>query len=152
MGDTPGPLGTIGLAAITFYVNDLDAAIVWYDEKLGLTPMTVGADAERYASYLIGGSILVLEPRTAAMEPAAPGSESTTVNLLVVRDPEEVRTELLARGVRCSEVLGSPHYRSFLVRDLDGNRFYVSRPASEQARQDVVEATAVSSAAPSSPS
>jgi catechol 2,3-dioxygenase-like lactoylglutathione lyase family enzyme len=149
MAGDGGPLGTISLAAITYYVSDLDAAVAWYGEKLGLEPMGLGADAERYASFLVGGSILVLEPRSAALEAADPGSESTTINLLVDRDPRQVRDALLQRGIRCSEVVDSPHYCSFLVRDLDGNRFYVSRPATEQARQDVVDAGAVNASAPS---
>lgn len=145
MGDVPleGPLGAIGLAATTFYVTDLDAALAWYDEKLGLQPLTLGTDAERYASFLVGGSILVLEPRSAALEAAAPGSESTTVNLLVDRDPGDVRSDLVRRGVECGRLVESPHYRSFLVRDLDGNRFYVSRPATDAAKADVDHATAM---------
>jgi len=143
MADAQDPLGSIGLAATTFYVSDLDAAVAWYDEKLALKPMTRGADAEQYASYLVGGSILVLEPRTAALEAAAPGSESTTVNLLVDRDPGDVRSDLIARGVECGELVASPHYRSFLVRDLDGNRFYVSRPATDAAKAEVEHATAI---------
>ena len=143
MADSEGPLGTVGLAAITFYVSDLDAAIAWYDEKLALKPMTLGTDAERYASYLVAGSILVLEPRSAALEAAAPGSESTTVNLLVERDPRDIRSDLVRRGVECGELVESPHYRSFLLRDLDGNRFYISRPATDAGRADVEKATTI---------
>lgn len=145
MTNAESALGTIGLAATTFYVSDLDTAIEWYDEMLGLRPIGQGADAERYASFLLGGSILVLEPRSAAMEPASPGCESTTINLIVDRDPDEVREDLLQRGVVCSTILRSPHYKSFLVRDLDGNRFYISRPVTEQAQRDVTEATATTS-------
>gem|GEM_PF-1143210 len=143
MADVQSPLGTIGLAAITFYVLDLDAAVAWYDEKFALKPTTLGTDAEQYASYLIGGSILVLEPRSAALEAATPGSESTTVNLLVDRDPRDIRSDLVGRGVKCGGLVESPHYRSFLVRDLDGNRFYVSRPATETGRADVEKATTI---------
>jgi catechol 2,3-dioxygenase-like lactoylglutathione lyase family enzyme len=129
------------LAATTLYVSDLDAAIDWYDKTLGLQPAMVGADAERYASFLMGGTFVVLEPREAAFEAAAPGAESTTINLLVDRDPAEVRDELVQRGVVCGRILESPHYKSFLLRDPDGNRFYVSRPASQEARGDLDEAT-----------
>ena len=140
-----GPLGTIGLAATTLYVTDLDAAVAWYRDKLGLDPVTLGKDAERYASYLVGGSILVLEPRTAALEAAPPGAESTTVNIIVDRDPLEVRADLVAAGVSCGTVVDSPHYCSFLVRDLDGNRFYVTRPATDAARADVEQAGSATS-------
>ena len=46
---------------------------------------------------------------------------------MVDRDPAEVLADLMARGVTCGEVVHSG-YVSFLMRDLDGNRFYVSRP------------------------
>ncbi len=144
MADIQDPLGSIGLAATTFYVSNLDAAVAWYEEKLALKPMTLG-DAEQYASYLVGGSILVLEPRSAALEAAAPGSESTTVNLVVDRDPGNVRSDLLARGVQCGDLVDSPHFRSFLVRDLDGNRFYVTRPTTGAAKAEVEQATAITS-------
>jgi catechol 2,3-dioxygenase-like lactoylglutathione lyase family enzyme len=135
-----GPLGNISLAATTFYVSDLDAAVAWYGERLGLEPMSMGADAERYAAFLVGGSILVLEPRTAALDPADPGNESTTVNLVVDKEPRLVHAELVGRGVVCSAIVDSPHYSSFLVRDLEGNRFYVSRPVTAEAQQDLTDA------------
>ena len=140
MGDTTSPLGTIELAATTLYVADLDAAIGWYSEKLGLEPVMAGRDAERYASYLFGASFVVLEPLTAALEPSPPGAESTTVNVLVDRDPAEVREALLSRGVRCGPLVVS-QYLSFLMRDLDGNRFYVTRPVTEDGRRAQAEAT-----------
>lgn len=140
MADPDSPLGAVELAATTLYVEDLDAAVAWYRSVLGCEPLTLGADAEAYASYLLGGAIVVLEPRTAALEAAPPGAESTTVNLVVDRDPEEVRRDLTARGARCGPVVVSPHFASFLVRDLDGNRFYVTRPRTAEAAGDVVRA------------
>ena len=137
MQGAQSPLGTIGLAATTYYVADLDAAVAWYADKLGLQPMSVGKDAEPYASFLLGGGIVVLEPITAALDAAAPGSESTTINLVVDADPDEVREELLRRGVECGAVVKSPNFASFLMRDLDGNRYYVTRPATAKAQQDV---------------
>ena len=128
MGDAGSPLGTIQLAATSFYVSDIDAAVAWYDEKFGLQPAMVGVDGHRYASFVMGGAFVVLEPREAALEPADPGPETTTVNLIVDRDPREARQELIGRGVACGELVESPNYLSFLVRDVDGNRFYVTRP------------------------
>ena len=141
MGTPESPLGTIELMATTLYVADLDAAVAWYRESLGLEPVMAGSDAERYASYLFGAGIAVLEPLTAALEAAPPGAESTTVNVIVDRDPAEVREALLARGVRCGPLVVSPHYCSFLMRDLDGNRFYVTRGITEDARRSQAEVT-----------
>jgi catechol 2,3-dioxygenase-like lactoylglutathione lyase family enzyme len=141
-GQPQGPLGTVSLAATSLYVADIDRAIAWYRDKLGLEPAMAGTDGDRYASYLLGGVFVVLEPVEAALEAAGPGGESTTVNLLVDREPADVRTELVRRGVACGPVVDSPGFSSFLVRDLDGNRFYVSRPVSEQARRAVESAGA----------
>lgn len=121
------PLGNVELVAVTLYVADLDAALAWYAEKFGLEPMSTGSDGHRFAAFSIGGSIVVLEPIEAALEPASRGAENTTLNVMVDRDPAEVREELLSRGVVCGELVYSG-YVSFLVRDLCGNRFYVTRP------------------------
>ena len=146
MTDEQGPLGKIALAATSLYVSNLEAAIAWYEEKLALRPAMVGADEHPYAAFSVGGAIVVLEPRVAALEPE-PGSGSTTINLVVDLDPAGVREELLRRGVECSEIVESPNYASFLVRDIDGNRFYVSRPASSEARGALDEVTSLVSGA-----
>lgn len=134
MGDSP--LGTIELAATSFYVSDLDAAVSWYEEKFGLRPVAVGTDGHGYASFTMGGTIVVLEPLKAALEPTDLGRENTTINLVVDRDPAEVRDDLIARGVVCGPLVSSG-FLSFLVRDRDGNRFYVTRPVKQEAREAV---------------
>jgi catechol 2,3-dioxygenase-like lactoylglutathione lyase family enzyme len=128
MADDESPLGVVDLAATTMYVVDLDAAVSWYRNVLGLHPVMVGADAHRYATFQVGGALVVLEPIEAAIEPAVPGAESTTINLIVNRDARKVREDLVNRGAECSEIVQSPHYNSFLLRDQDGNRFYVAQP------------------------
>jgi catechol-2,3-dioxygenase len=136
MTDSAGtPLGPVDVAAATLYTLDLDAAVAWYGECLGLTPMTVGTDGHRYAVFHLGGSLVVLEPIEAALEPVPPGSDSTTINLVVQRDADDIRADLIARGVRCGEIVDSPNYRSFLIRDLDGNRFYVAQPVAKPGRK-----------------
>ena len=121
------PLGAVELAATTLYAADLDAAVQWYADKLGLTPINVGKDGHPFAVFQIGGTLVVLEPTEAALEPSPPGSESTTINLVVKRDADEIRSDLSAVGVTCGEIVESPNFRSFLIRDLDGNRFYVAQ-------------------------
>lgn len=132
-----GPLGTIQLAATSFYVKDLDRAVAWYLDKLGLSPVAVGTDGHGYASFMMGSSIVVLEPLEAALEAAEPGQESSTINVIVSRDPSEVRTDLMKRGVSCGTLVPSPNFVSFLIRDLDGNRFYITRPVTQDAQQAV---------------
>jgi catechol 2,3-dioxygenase-like lactoylglutathione lyase family enzyme len=140
---TDSPLGSIEMVACSLYVADLDAAIAWYAEKLGLQPMAIGTDEQHFAPFSIGGAIVVLEPIEAALEPARPGAENTTLNVLIDRDPAEVRAELMNRGVSCSELDVSSDFVSFLLRDLDGNRFYISRAASDEARLAMQEAAEV---------
>jgi catechol 2,3-dioxygenase-like lactoylglutathione lyase family enzyme len=127
MTDDTGPLGTIDLAATTLYANDLDAAVAWYDDKLGLTPINISKDGHPFAVFRIGGTLVVLEPIEAALEPSPPGAESTTINLVTKRNADEIRGELIANGVGCGEIVESPNFRSFLIRDLDGNRYYVAQ-------------------------
>jgi catechol 2,3-dioxygenase-like lactoylglutathione lyase family enzyme len=117
------------MAVATFYVADLDAAVEWYADKLGLTPVSIGKDGHPYAVFQLGATIVVLEPIEAALEPAPIGAESTTLNLVVKSDAQEARTALVANGVRCGEIVSSPGFHSFLFRDLDGNRYYFAQPA-----------------------
>jgi hypothetical protein len=137
VGSTSTPLGDVEVVATTLYASDLDRAVAWYEEKLGWCPTMLGSDGDRYAAYMVAGTLIVLEPLEAALEPAAPGHESSTVNLVVQREPREIREELVQRGVVCSDLVESPTYVSFLIRDGDGNRYYVARPVSQEARDAV---------------
>jgi len=137
MAEMQSPLGPIDIAPTSLYVADLDAAIGWYEAALGLQPVSIGDEIHPFAAYQLGASLIVLEPIAAALEPAPPGSGNATINVLVSRDASEIRQELLQRGVRCSEMANTVHYHSFLIRDLDGNRFYVSQPVSQQAESNV---------------
>jgi catechol 2,3-dioxygenase-like lactoylglutathione lyase family enzyme len=130
------PLGDVVMVATTLYVSHIDAAIDWYRDKLGLEPTTVGTDDFRFAGYLLGGSFVVLEPIEAAVEVTGP-PESTTVNIIIENDPADVFEALMSRGVACSGLAESPGYQSFFMRDLDGNRFYVTRPRSSEAQESV---------------
>ena len=146
MSKAEGPLGQVGRAATSLYVSDIDRAINWYRDKLGLEPAMNGSDGHRYAGYLLGGVFVVLEPIEAALESAGPGAESTTVNLLVESEPAAVRDALVARGVVCGSLVESPGFLSFLMRDLDGNRFYVTRPLSSLGEASVRRAPKEASA------
>src|SRR5688500_14372091 len=108
MSSAEGPLGVVNMVATTLYVSDIDKAIVWYRDKLGLEPAMAGTDGHRHAAYLLGGGFVVLEPIEAALEAVGPGAESTTINVLVENDPAVAREELLARGVGCGPLVESP--------------------------------------------
>lgn len=127
-----GVLGEVTMAATSMYVADLDTAVEWYREMLDLEPVSLGTDRHPYATYSFNGALVVLEPLVALYEGGgATGSGATSVNLVVDRDPAEVRADLVARGVDCSEIVES-NFSSFLVRDPDGNRFYVTAPLAKQ--------------------
>lgn len=128
MSSADQPIGAVDVVATSLYVSDIDLAVDWYRDKLGLEPAMVGADGHRYATYVLGGVFIVLEPIEAALESAGPGAESTTVNLVVDKEPAAARQALVERGVVCGPLVRSPGFVSFLVRDLDGNRFYVTKP------------------------
>jgi catechol 2,3-dioxygenase-like lactoylglutathione lyase family enzyme len=145
MSSAEGSLGVVTMAATTLYVSDIDKAIDWYRDKLGLEPAMAGTDEFRYAGYLLGGVFVVLEPIEAALESVGPGAESTTVNIIVENDPAAVHDALVGRGVACGPLGESPGYVSFLMRDLDGNRFYVTRPHSSRAQSSVRRAIEESS-------
>jgi len=74
--------------------------------------MSIGSDGHQFAAFSMGGSIVVLEPIEAALEPKALGNDNTTLNVMVDRDPVEVRNDLVSRGVHCSEIVLS-NYVSF---------------------------------------
>jgi catechol 2,3-dioxygenase-like lactoylglutathione lyase family enzyme len=127
--DPPGSLGPIAAAAVTLYVRDLDASIEWYADTLGLTPVSVSHDEFAYARFVAAELAFVLEPAHAATDPVdSDRTGAAALNLVVERDPAEVRASLVARGVACTALKRSPRFATFLVRDPDGHRIYVTRP------------------------
>lgn len=131
-------LGSLSMMATSLYVADLDSAVDWYRDVLGLEPIAQGEDAHPYATYAIGSALFVLEPTEALWKgQGMTGSGAATINLVTDRDPREVLDDLRARGADCSEIVDSPGFSSFLVTDPDGNRFYVTRPVTDDAAAEV---------------
>lgn len=127
-------LGPVIAAAVTLYVRDLDASIDWYRDVLGLEPASVSQDEFPYARYHVGGLAFVLEPAHAATDPHdSDRTGAAAVNLVVERQPAAIRAELADRGVSCTELKTSPRFETFLVRDPDGHRIYVTKPTGPRA-------------------
>jgi catechol 2,3-dioxygenase-like lactoylglutathione lyase family enzyme len=126
----PGaPLGPIAAGAVTLYVHDLDASIEWYRDALGVEPVSVSHDEFAYARYLAAGLAFVLEPAHAATDPGdSDRTGAAALNLVVEHDPADIRAALVERGVTCTPLKESPRFATFLVRDPDGHRIYVTRP------------------------
>jgi catechol 2,3-dioxygenase-like lactoylglutathione lyase family enzyme len=132
MDDSVGnesPLGAVTMAATTLYVADLDASVAWYHDLLEVEPVERTEDEFPYARYRVGGLTLVLEPVHAATDPVdSDRAGGAAINLVVDRDPSDVRADLVGRGITCTEIRESPQFASFLVRDPDGHRLYITRP------------------------
>jgi catechol 2,3-dioxygenase-like lactoylglutathione lyase family enzyme len=125
----PNRLGPIAYAATTLYVDDLEASIAWYRRTLGLEPASVSHDEFAYARYRVGDLVFVLEPASAATDPHDSGrTGAAALNLVVQREPATIRAELLEDGVPCTDLKASPRFETFLVRDPDGHRIYVTKP------------------------
>lgn len=134
-------LGNLSMMATSLYVADLDAAIDWYRDVLGFEPLAQGKDGHPYATYSVGSALFVLEPTDALWRgKGMTGSGAATVNLVTDRDPREALDDLRAKGAECSDIVDSPGFSSFLVTDPDGNRFYVTKPITDDAASEVATA------------
>lgn len=105
-----------GVSAITLFVDDLDAAKLFYDEVFAV--QKVFEDGES-AAFKLGGTIVNLLVTSAAHElvaPAAVGQPDlgTRAQMTIeVEDVDAVCAELAARGV---ELLNGPMDRPWGVR------------------------------------
>lgn len=132
------------MAADSLYVSDLDASVAWYRDVLGLEPIFEGKDKHPFATYNVGGFLFVLEPTRALWQGAGQtGSGAATINLVTDRSPAEILDELRAAGVDCSDIVDSPGFSSFLFKDPDGNRFYITRPITAAAAAEVETAAQI---------
>lgn len=111
MGSWPG-----GVAAVTLFVEDLDAARRFYGEVFGLP---VAFEDDDSAVFNFGNTIVNLLKTTAAgglIEPAAVGSRDAGARLqltIAVDDVDATCAELASRGV---ELLNGPVDRPWGVR------------------------------------
>jgi catechol 2,3-dioxygenase-like lactoylglutathione lyase family enzyme len=113
-------------------VRDVQAAVAWYRDKLGLAPSKVGADGPEhpFAAYEVGGlrlGLWQLPPDTARAREEA--DRNTYVVFTTDDDPEALRELLRERRVSVGRLQRSEGNAFFWFYDLDGNRFEVSRAA-----------------------
>jgi len=110
---TPLPSG--GHAIV--YVSDMDAAIRFYTETLGLK--LTNRFEDHFATAEVGRSLVLgIHPRTA--NTPIPGTKGSVTLGLVVDEPlDTVVTHLAQRGVRLNG--RSESARSVDIEDLDGN-------------------------------
>jgi len=117
-------LGMIDGGNATIYVTDMDRAVAFYTETLGLD--LVYRAGEHWASVTAGGFEIGLHP-AGAHTPAAGTTGAVTVGLSVDEPIDRVVAVLLARGVtfRGPVVDDGPVKLAFFT-DPDGNELYLA--------------------------
>jgi catechol 2,3-dioxygenase-like lactoylglutathione lyase family enzyme len=110
----------------TLYVRDMDAAVAFYTERLGL-PLRFRA-GNHWAEVQAGDTLVIgLHPTGPHLRPAGvPGS--VQVGLTVDRPLEEVVRELSSRGVVFEgPIVGDEKsgLRFANLKDMDGNALYL---------------------------
>ena len=114
--------------SVTVYVSNMDQAVRFYTETLGLKLQARWGD--HYAQVDAGpGLMLGLHP--ASPTGPKPGTEgSISIGLLVTQPLEEVISTLTGRGVSFrGPILEDTGVRLALFGDPDGNSLYLAQPA-----------------------
>lgn len=104
-----------------FEVADMDRAVAFYGEALGL-PLKF-RDGDRWAAFDVGGTTVAV---AAAEDRAAPGAGATLS--FKVADVDAWAREASERGMEVGPVETGPHERSVTVADPDGHRMIVYSP------------------------
>lgn len=104
------------LGNVFYRVDDMDDAVSFYQEKLGL-PLKF-RDGNRWVAFDVGGTTLALAPRQ---------NERTTgaVVSIKVTDVDAWAREAAERGVAVGEPTTGPHERTVEVQDPDGNSLVI---------------------------
>ena len=116
-------------------VRDVAASVLWYREKLGLEPVHVGADGPEHpiAVYTIAGSVVTLWQLPAGQQRTPEDNDRNTYVVAVLdADLPSARGALIARGIDVGEVRRSANNEFLWFNDLDGNRFELSRPLTDE--------------------
>lgn len=111
------------LAHVCFVVRDLEAAMAFYRDGLGLTPAFdfTNAQGVKYGAYLhIGGRSFI---ELFQGEPTPPAAQQSFRHIcLEVDDIQATVTALQARGIAVGEItLGSDQSWQAWLKDPDGN-------------------------------
>jgi len=124
------------MATVVLRVADLDRAVEWYRDKLGMSLLHRGADGNTppYAVYDLSGVILTLWELAPGQDRVADDNDRNTYVILVYGgDLVALRTELVAAGVTADAARETTNNRFFWFYDLDDNRWEVSQPTTSLA-------------------
>lgn len=109
-------MNVIKVTNVYYVVPDMDAALAFYRDTLGLNVKF--QDGDRWTQFDVGGTQVAIA--TPAPGQVDPGSNATVV--LQVDDLAATRADLAARGIAVSEVIGMGDHSSFFTcRDPAGN-------------------------------
>lgn len=104
----------MNLTEVVVYVVDMERAIAWYRDVLGLEP---DYESPYWTTFRTGACTLALHRASAPLPPDP---------TFLVPDAAAERDRLAAAGVEVSELREpAPGVRVFDVRDADGNRLSI---------------------------
>jgi catechol 2,3-dioxygenase-like lactoylglutathione lyase family enzyme len=110
------------LVEVVLYVRDMQRAITFYRDTLGLEP---NFESEHWTTFGTGSCTLALH----ATDRREPGTGEPDPTFLVA-DADAERARLAAAGVDVTEIREpAPGVRVFDARDPDGNRFSIESKA-----------------------
>lgn len=115
-----------GLFEVVVYVKDMQAAVAFYRDALGLAVSWPDGvedySREHWVTFNTGGAVL-------ALHSGGEGSAGTPPKFgFSVNDIHAARIELLARGVSCGEVRSAaPGIYILDCRDIEGNSFFLDQ-------------------------
>jgi catechol 2,3-dioxygenase-like lactoylglutathione lyase family enzyme len=114
----------ISSGIVTVFVSDMDRAVRFYSEVLGLK-LTYRFGNEWASIVVPGGMTIGLHPASKASPAGQKGS--ITIGLNVSRPIDEVVTELRGKGVKFKgEIVADEALRSVYLEDPDGNELYLA--------------------------
>lgn len=107
-----------GMAFVVYPASDVERAVAFYRDTIGLTPADSFGDA--WVEFDVGGSTfeVVGNAQSIGLEPGTQFSAAFEVD-----DVATVRSSLAAKGVTVTDVMEFPACFSAFVTDPDGNRF-----------------------------
>jgi catechol 2,3-dioxygenase-like lactoylglutathione lyase family enzyme len=123
-GQPEAPGGVESIGDVFYRVRDLDAAVAFYRDRLGLKLKF--RDRSAWAAFDVGGATLALEGG-----PTSSIQVGATV-CLKVADVGVWAREAAARGVTVGAVEAGTHELRTEVHDPDGNRLLVYSPLSDR--------------------
>ncbi len=132
----------VQLATVAIRVADLDAAITWYSDHLGLEPLHRGADGNTppYAAYTVAGMIItVWQLSEGEIRNAADNDRNSYLIFVFAGELDGLHARLASEGVRVDPLRSSANNRFFWFYDLDDNRWEVSQPTTDEQRKAMDE-------------